>query len=139
MKKKIALISLILILVLSLTTVANAAMYSSAYISDCAAQMARSSKDKVILSFDIKGKETMDVIGAQTIIFQEKAPGSTQWTSVATVTSDNNANMLAYNTRWHTTDVSYSGAKSGYSYRAKIYFYAEKGGYDTKEYITSAV
>lgn len=138
MKKKIALISLILILVFSLTTVANAAMYSSAYISDCAAQAQRSS-GKVTLTFDIVGKEVMDVIGAQTIIFQEKAPGSTQWTAVATMTSDNYPSMLSYNTRQHISSVYYSSAKSGYSYRAKIYFYAEKGGYDTKEYITSAV
>ena len=138
MKKKIALISLILILVFSLTTVANASMYSIAYISDCAAQMARSS-GRVTVTFDIKGKDTMDVVGAQTIIFQEKAPGSTQWTAVATMTSDDYPSMLSYNTRHHISTLSYSSAKSGYSYRAKIYFYAEKGGYDTKEYITSAV
>jgi len=138
MKKKISVITLILFAIFSIGTFANAAVMTSQYIDNCAAQAARSGT-KILLTFDIVGRDTMDVLGAKTIIFQEQAPNSTQWTEVATIKSDDHSNMLKYNSRKHSSSISYSGAKSGYSYRAKVYFYAEKGGYDTREYITASV
>lgn len=138
MKKKIALMTLLLVAVFSIASVANAALFSSAYINICDAQMIRSS-NRVDVTFNISGREIMDVLGAKTVVIQEQAPGSTQWVAVATITSDNNPSMLGYNKRQHASYVSYSGIKSGYSYRAKVYFYAEKGGYDTAEFITGSV
>ena len=134
MRKKL-FIGLLLMAFFSIAAIANAAITSSEYISDCYAKVATYPGGRVTVSFDITATSTMDILGVQTIIIQEKAPGSSRWSSVATLSSDDYSNMLAYNRRFHSADVSYYGGQSGYSYRAKVYFYAEKGGYDTKEFI----
>lgn len=134
MRKKL-FIGLLLMAFFSIAAIANAAITSSEYISDCYAKVATYPGGRVTVSFDITATSTMDILGVQTIIIQEKAPGSSRWSSVATLSSDDYSNMLAYNRRFHSADVSYYGGRSGYSYRAKVYFYAEKGGYDTKEFI----
>lgn len=135
MRKKV-FIGLLLMVFFSITTIANAAITSSEYISNCYAQIATYPGGRVTVSFDIRATDTMDVLGAQTIIIQEKAPGSSRWNAVATLSSDDYSNMLGYNRRSYASDVSYYGGQSGYAYRAKVYFYAEKGGYDTAEFIT---
>ena len=135
MRKNIALMALILVCIFSMATVANAAVFSSKYIQEVLADTTVDSQGTVNVSFRIYGTNKMDVLGAKTIIVQEQAPGSSQWTAVATYSAENNSNMLKYNTSMHSSSISYSGAKSGYSYRAKVYFYAEKGGYETLEYI----
>lgn len=135
MRKNIALTALVLMFIFSISAVANAAVLSSEYIQEVLADTTVDSQGTVNVSFRIYGTNKMDVLGAKTIIVQEQAPGSSQWTAVATYSAENNSNMLKYNTSMHSSSISYSGAKSGYSYRAKVYFYAEKGGYDTVEYI----
>ncbi len=134
MRKKL-FIGLLLMAFFSIAAIANAAITSSEYISDCYAQIATYSGGRVTVSFSITATSTMDILGVQTIIIQEKAPGSSRWTSVATLSSDDYSNMLGYNRSFYDSNVSYYGGRSGYSYRAKVYFYAEKGGYDTAEYI----
>lgn len=135
MRKKIILTALLLMFIFSISAVANAAVLSSEYIREARANTTVNSQGTVNVSFRIYGTNKMDVLGAKTIIVQEQAPGSSQWTAVATYSAENNSNMLKYNTSMHSSSISYSGAKSGYSYRAKVYFYAEKGGYETLEYI----
>lgn len=135
MRKNIALTALLLVFIFSISAVANAAVLSSEYIREVLADTTVDSQGTVNVSFRIYGTNKMDLLGAKTIIVQEQAPGSSQWTAVATYSAENNSNMLKYNTSMHSSSISYSGAKSGYSYRAKVYFYAEKGGYDTLEYI----
>ncbi len=135
MRKNIALTALLLVFIFSISAVANAAVLSSEYIREVLADTTVDSQGTVNVSFRIYGTNKMDVLGAKTIIVQEQAPGSSQWTAVATYSAENNSNMLKYNTSMHSSSISYSGAKSGYSYRAKVYFYAEKGGYETLEYI----
>ncbi len=139
MRKNIALTALVLMFIFSISAVANAAVLSSEYIQEVLADTTVDSQGTVNVSFRIYGTNKMDVLGAKTIIVQEQAPGSSQWTAVATYSAENNSNMLKYNTSMHSSSISYSGAKSGYSYRAKVYFYAEKGGYDTAEYLTQSV
>lgn len=134
MRRKL-FIGLLLMAFFSIATIANASITSSEYISDWYAQIATYSGGRVTVSFDIRATGTMNVLGVQTIIIQEKAPGSSRWSSVATLSSDDYPNMLGYNKSDHDSYVSYYGGRSGYSYRAKVYFYAEKGGYDTKEFI----
>ena len=134
MRKKF-FIGLMLMAFFSIAGIANAAITSSEYISDCYAQIATYSGGRVTVSFSITATSTMDILGVQTIIIQEKAPGSSRWISVATLSSDDYSNMLGYNRSFYDSNVSYYGGRSGYSYRAKVYFYAEKGGYDTKEFI----
>ncbi len=135
MRKNIALTALLLVFIFSISAVANAAVLSSEYIREARAYTTVDSQGTVNVSFRIYGTNKMDLLGAKTIIVQEQAPGSSQWTAVATYSAENNSNMLKYNTSMHSSSISYSGAKSGYSYRAKVYFYAEKGGYETLEYI----
>ncbi len=135
MRKNIALTALVLMFIFSISAVANAAVLSSEYIQEARAYTTVDSQGTVNVSFRIYGTNKMDLLGAKTIIVQEQAPGSSQWTAVATYSAENNSNMLKYNTSMHSSSISYSGAKSGYSYRAKVYFYAEKGGYETLEYI----
>lgn len=135
MKKKI-FIGLLLAAFFSMAAIANASIYASEYISNCFARTAVYDNGRVTVSFYITATRTMDVLGAQTIIIQEKAPSASSWTSVATLSSNDYSNMLGYNRGSYDSSVSYYGGKSGYQYRAKVYFYAEKGGYDTAEFIT---
>ena len=136
MKKRLIALLIMFTVIFSISAVANAALFSSEYINDCYAYASVNSNGQVKVSFNIRATGTMDVLGVQTIIIQEQAPGSSRWTSIATLSSDDYSNMLKYNANQHAAEVSYYGGKSGYSYRAKVYFYAEKGGYDTKEFIT---
>lgn len=135
MRKKLIALLMMFTVIFSMTAVANAALFSSEYISNCYAAAEVSSNGRVTVSYDIRATGVMNVLGAKTIIIQEQAPGSSSWTSVATLSCDDYPNMLGYNRRYYDSDVYYSG-KSGYSYRAKVYFYAEKGGYDIREFIT---
>lgn len=134
MRKKL-FIGLLLTAFFSFAAVANAAITASEYISSYYADIATYPGGRVTVSFDITATRTMDVLGVQTVIIQEKAPGSRNWSAVATLSSDDYPNMLAYNRINHISNVSYYGGQSGYAYRAKVYFYAENGGYDTAEYI----
>lgn len=136
MQKRLITMLIMFTIIFSMSAVANAAIFSSEYISDVYAYTSVNSNGRVNVSFDIRATGTMDVLGAQTIIIQEQAPSSTRWTSIATLSSDDYSNMLKNNVSHYGSEVSYYGGKSGYSYRAKVYFYAEKGGYDTKEFIT---
>ena len=135
MRKRLIALLIMFTVIFSMSTVANAAFFASEYITDCYAYADVSSNGYVTIKFDIRAPRVMDVLGAKTIIIQEQAPASSRWTSVATLSSADYPNMLAYNRRDYESDVYYNG-RSGYSYRAKVYFYAEKGGYDTREFIT---
>ncbi len=135
MRKNITLLTLLLIFIFSIATVSNAAVLSSEYIREARAGTTVNSQGTVTVSFIIYGTGMMDVLGAKTIIVQEQAPGSSQWNAVATYSSSSYPSMLKKNTVTYNSSISYSGAKAGYAYRAKVYFYAEKGGYETVEYI----
>ncbi len=118
MRKRLIAMLIMLTFIFSISAVANATVFSSAYANV-------NSNGQVKVSFNIRATGTMDVLGVQTIIIQEQAPGSSRWTSIATLSSDDYSNMLKYNASYHSSDVYYYGGKSGYSYRAKVYFYAE--------------
>jgi hypothetical protein len=135
MRKNIFLTALLFMLVFSIAGVANALVLSSEYIYEAKAEIVVNSQGTATVSFRINGTGMMDVLGAKTIIVQEKAPGSSQWTAVATYKASDYPNMLKNNTSVHSSSISYYDTKSDCSYRAKVYFYAEKGGYETVEYI----
>jgi len=138
MRKKFMLVAILSIICFGMTSIANASVTASEYISDYMAAINVSSSGKITVTFDINGTKTLDVVGVQTIIIQEKAPSSSTWRTFATLSSDDYPNMLSYNTNGNIGTVNYYGARSDCYYRAKVYFYAEKGGYDTAEYITAA-
>lgn len=135
MRKKIALTMLLMAFIFSMGAVANAAVLASEYVNEARASITVNAQGTVNVDFRIYGTGVMDALGAKTIIVQEKASGSGSWGAVATYTADDYPNMMRYNTSRHSGSVSYSGAKAGYQYRAKVYFYAEKGGYEVIEYI----
>lgn len=138
MRKRVMLTVMLLIAALGMTTIANAAITASEYIDIAYGSTSHTSGNKVTVDFDITGTDTMDKIGAKTIILQEQTTSSTQWTAVKTFSSDDYPNMLKTDAYQYSSSVSYYEAKPDCSYRAKIYFYAEKGGYDTVELITPA-
>mgnify|MGYP001074926075 CR=1 FL=1 len=84
MSINIALTALVLMFIFSISAVANAAVLSSEYIQEARAYTTVNSQGTVNVSFRIYGTNKMDVLGAKTIIVQEQAPGSSQWTAVAT-------------------------------------------------------
>ena len=128
MRKRIMALGLLLIMLFGVASVANAAVKDSAsvmaseYINSCSAAVYAYSGGTLEIFFDIRSPGTMDKVGAKTIVLQERVAGATTWNPIM-----------------HNYSVSYDGAVAGNSYRAKVYFYAEKGGYDTVEYITNSV
>ena len=97
MQKRLITMLIMFTIIFSMSAVANAAIFSSEYISDVYAYTSVNSNGRVNVSFDIRATGTMDVLGAQTIIIQEQAPSSTRWTSIATLSSDDYSNMLKNN------------------------------------------
>ncbi len=139
MRKKILIMTCMVLILFSTATIANATIKASEYIISCYANAKAHSGGLIVVSIDINATSEMNTVGVQTIIMQERASSSSSWKSVDTITSDDCDNMLITNSHQHATDIYYYGATPGYQYRAKVYFYAEKGGYDTKEYITPGV
>jgi len=139
MRKKPALLAMLLIVIFSLTAVANAAVYTSDYIARAEADITTSSNGKLTINFSITGRTVMDQIGVKTIVLQERANSSSSWEEVETYSYLDYSNMMRYKTSETKSNVTYSNAAAGYQYRAKVYFYAENGGYDSREYITTTV
>ena len=139
MKKKVIVSVLLLIMLFCVTSVANASIMVSDYISDWRAGVYARSGGILDISFEVQAPNTMDKIGAKTIILQERVTGSTTWNAVKTYSYTNYSGMLKNRALRHDYVVSYYDAVPGNSYRAKVYFYAEKGGSDTIEYITGIV
>ena len=75
--------------------------------------------------FNIISEGTVDKLGTKT--------------SIKTYSYNDYPDMIRNNAQSNNFDVIYSDIVSGHLYRAKIYFYAEKGGYDTRDYITASV
>lgn len=139
MKRKVIVSGLFLIMFFCVTSVANASIMVSDYISDWRAGVYARSGGTLDIYFEVQAPDTMDKIGAKTIILQERVAGSSAWNPVETFSYTKDSGMLIKGTASHNYTVTYYNAVPGRSYRAKIYFYAEKGGYDTIEVITSAV
>ncbi len=139
MKKKIIVSGLLLVMLFCIASVANASIMTSDYINDYYAKVNAYSGGNLDISFNVQAPNTMDKIGAKTIILQERVTGSTTWNAVKTYSYTNYSGMLKSRALSHDYVVSYYDAVPGNSYRAKVYFYAEKGGSDTIEYITGIV
>lgn len=138
MNKRIAVLILVMLAVFSLPSVANAVIKASDYINDCHTKIYTYSGGQLGINFSINGADKMNKIGAKTIILQEQAPGSSSWTAVKTFSYTEYTGMLRNKALSHNYTVYYYDAIPGYSYKAKVYFYAENGGYDTLE-LTSPV
>lgn len=130
--------AVILISIWSCASVVNAAITASDYINGYNAHINNNTSKTIEVVFTIRATDQMDLLGAKTIILQEKAPGSTKWNPVETYSYEKDSGMLKENARTYDYSVFYYDAVPGYSYRAEVYFYAEKGGSDTIEDITPA-
>ncbi len=139
MKKKVIVFGLLLVMLFCVASVANASIMTSDYMTDWSAGVYARSGGILDISFEVQAPNTMDKLGAKTIILQERVTGSTTWNAVKTYSYTNYSGMLKSRALSHDYVVSYYDAVPGNSYRAKVYFYAEKGGSDTIECITSAV
>lgn len=139
MKKKIIVSGLLLVMLFCIASVANASIMTSDYINDYYAKVNAYSGGTLDISFSVQAPNTMDKLGAKTIILQERVTGSTTWNAVKTYSYTNYSGMIKSRALSHDYVVSYYDAVPGNSYRAKVYFYAEKGGCDTIEFITDAV
>lgn len=138
MYKKIFFMVVFLISILSYASVVNAAINASDYINGYSAYINNDTSKTIEVVCKVRATDQMDLLGAKTIVLQEKATGSTKWEPVETYSYEETPGILTSNARTHNFSVFYYDAVPGYSYRAKVYFYAEKGGSDTIEYITLA-
>jgi hypothetical protein len=137
MKKTLfRLIALILMLSLLLSTVAFAAVESSAYIAVTGAYITYSGNN-INVYFSVVGRGMMNEIGVSEIYLYEQN-GNT-WSLVKTFLASNpnyTADMLSYNTTAKADHVTYSGSANK-NYSAILYFYAaDDNGSDTITYYT---
>ena len=135
--KNLLLILLVTLLFVSTTSVAMAR--ASKYIDAYDAGIKTYSNGDLKIHFSITSEGTVNKLGAKTMILQEWNSNTQKWVSIKTYSYNDYPSMIRNNTQSNNFDVIYSDSVSGYLYRAKIYFYAEKGGYDTREHITSSV
>lgn len=145
MTKKLFATVLMMLTFFGITTVANAnvwdfmGVYSDDYISLATATISQDTSSNININFTITGKNTMNKIGAKTIVLQKKTASANTWATAKTFSYEDYSNMLASNKLKYSTTVKYSSVESGYQYRAKVYFYAENGGYATEEVITNII
>lgn len=128
-----------LMLAMSVTTIASAAIQASQYIATYGGGITSPSDNTVEVEFNITATGTMDMVGVKTIILQERASLTDEWSAIKTYGYLDYSNMMRENAIVTSSSVNYTSAVGDYYYRAKIYFYAENGGYDTRELITNPV
>ena len=133
-KKALRVLSFILVLVscLSLTT-PLALAEGSLYISHYSVSMSAGSGGNVTAWFQITGTGNMDQIGAILVYIYENG------TQVKTFSSSTTSGMMAYNTNFHGSSVTYKGTV-GKSYSALVVFQAGKDGdWDNRSMSTNSV
>lgn len=139
MKRASWLLVAVFLVVMSAATIATAAIQASQYITSYEAGITSPSDNTVKVSFSITATETIDMVGVKTIILQEKASLTDEWSAIKTYSYLDYSNMMRENAVVTNSNVTYTSAIGDYYYRAKVYFYAENGGYDTRELITNPV
>lgn len=140
MKRKIvSILTMLFAISICFAPVANAALQASLYLTSYDAYMWADGGGVVSVYFDVQGTGTMDEIGALSIRLQERANGSSAWTTIKTYSYVNYPNMLDYDNFYYGSSVSYSG-KTGYSYRAYVTVWAGKDGVgDSREILTGTI
>lgn len=127
---------LCLILVLSVIMVnpvfaQDSTTWQSYYFHSGLAYLYPTSGNQFEIWIEVEAVGTMDKLGASEIILQRSSNNST-WSDVKTYTKEAYPNLVADNDFTHEAYVTYTGS-SGYYYRAKVWFYAERGN-GTAEY-----
>lgn len=122
MTRKIALI-LTLIFMLSMVSIPASAMEiraprSSDYITGCSAIITEQSSTSLKISFTAKAKDVMSRLGASTIYL------FCDGTVVASYTLSRYPSMSGSNVKLYSSSVTYTGASSGHTYYAQVFFQA---------------
>ncbi len=99
----------------------------SSYFMSHAVHLEKTSDSAFQIWFDVDAVDIMDELGASTIHVYRSADGDS-WTKVRTFNKANYLNMTSENAILHFDYVTYTGAWSGYYYRASITFYASLNG-----------
>ncbi|MBO5130083.1 MAG: hypothetical protein J6B95_07050 [Oscillospiraceae bacterium] len=73
--------------------------------------------------FEVDALGTMDELGASLIKIQRSSDG-VNWTTMKTVTKEDNSDLICKNTGMHAACITYTGTV-GYYYRAYIELYAK--------------
>ena len=119
MRKPYRMIALVVVLAMLLSTSAFAAeTRSSAYLFSYSGTLTKASTGKMCISFDVTGMGIMTAIGAS-IVRVYKSNGTLMKTYNYTDTGC--SGMLAYNTFFHASSLTYSGT-TGQSYYCIIKF-----------------
>lgn len=139
MKSKIvSTVALVLALVMCISPLASAAVYSSDYIIASGASISKVSSGTVRIRFDVTGKSRVNEVGAEEIVVYESSDGNT-WTPRKTFYSSTTPGMITYGKISTSSSVTYTG-HSGYYYYAEVTVYAGRDGTgDTDLHITDSV
>lgn len=127
MKRLTQMVCLLLIMSMVLAVPAMAADRASSYFHSHSCYLWNVSSSGFEVWFDVAALDTMDVLGASEIKIQ-RSTDRVNWTTVQTYTD-----IYSYNTGSTGGHVTFSNRQSGYYYRAKVTFYAQKGN-GTAEY-----
>lgn len=136
--RKCRLIANLLVIVVFFSCSVITASAATARASECISSyrgVATRSNGSVVISFDITATDTMNTLGASTIVIEKKSGSS--WTPVKTFYSSETAGMTKSNTAFHSSYITYTGASSSATYRAKITFYAANGSTSDSKNLTT--
>lgn len=106
-------------------------------ISTYRAYCTKNSSTSLSVSFQIMGTDTMDEIGVTTVKVQYSSD-QTNWTTAKTFYSSSTSGMTDTDTGYHAGVLTCT-VPSGKYYRAKVTFYAEKGGNLSERYYTTPI
>ena len=121
MKRLSQLVCMFLVASMLLAIPAQAATRGSDYFMSHSCYLWEVSDSKFEVCFDVTAVERMDALGASEIKVQRSANG-VSWETVATYND-----YYRYGSSFHSDEIPFTSVKSGYYYRAKVTFYAEKG------------
>lgn len=128
MKRVTQFICLLLIMSVILAIPGFAAEQASHFFVSHSCYLWEVSDSEFQICFDVTATGGMDVLGASEIKVQRSTDKS-NWTTVATY-----YDYYAYDTGFHSDEITYSSRQDGYYYRAKVTFHAEND-YGTGEFI----
>lgn len=140
MKRKIFCAFVMLFaVIICVAPIANASPRASLYLSRYLAYIYPEGDGDISIWFEVEGTGTMNEIGALSIRLQQKAAGTSSWTTIKTYSHNDYSNLLENNDSFHYSHLDYSG-KEGYSYRAYVTVWAGKDGNgDSRVILTDTV
>lgn len=139
MKSRIVSVTaFVLALIMCISPLASAAVYSSNYISFSSASISKASSGTVKIRFDVTGKFGVNEVGAKKVVVYE-SPDDSTWTAKKTFYPSTTSDMMFYGVKNASSNVTYTG-RAGYYYYAVVTVYAGTDGTgDTEIHTTGSV